>query len=99
MVFFRTLRQKIHTNTIDCNIGTEVQQKLVKVSKFLSLETRTKYIKLLKQFADIFAWSYSELKTYDRGIMEHKIPLKIDANTVAQKTIHINPMLLPIVEK
>jgi hypothetical protein len=31
--------------------------------------------------------------------MEHKIPLKIDAKLVIQKMRHINPMLLPIIEK
>ena len=31
--------------------------------------------------------------------MEHKIPLKTDAKPVAQKIRHINPMLLPIIEK
>ena len=86
-------------STIECNIGTEDQPRLVKVSKFLPLETRTKYIKLLKEFADIFAWSYSELKAYDKNIMEHKIPLKTDAKPVAQKIRHINPMPLPIIEK
>ena len=69
------------------------------MSKFLPLETRKKFIKPLNEFADIFAWSYSELKTYDKSIMEHKIPLKTDAKLVAQKIRHINPMLLPIIEK
>ena len=86
-------------STIEYNIGTEDQPRLVKVSKFLSLETITKYIKLLKEFADIFAWSYSELKTYDMRIMEHKIPLQIDKNHATQKIRHINPMLLPVIEK
>ena len=54
---------------------------------------------MLKEFADIFAWSYSELKTYDKRIMENNIPLKTDANPVAQKIRHINPMMLPIIEK
>ena len=69
------------------------------MSKLLPLETRTKYIKLLKGFFDIFSWSYSEFKTYDKSIMEHKIPLKTDAKPVAQKIRHINPMFLPIIEK
>ena len=31
--------------------------------------------------------------------MEHKIPLKADAKPIAQKFRHINPMLLPLIEK
>ena len=53
----------------------------------------------MQQYADIFSWSYSDLKTYDKGVMEHKIPLKTDAKPVIQKMRHINPMLLPIIEK
>ena len=98
-VFLQPERKVDGGSTIECNIGTEDQPRLVKVSKFLRLETKTKYIKLLKEFADIFAWSYIELKNYDKSIMEHKIPLKTDAKPVAQKIIHINPMLLPIIEK
>lgn len=97
---FLKLESKVNgESTIECNIGTKDQPRLVRVSKLLPLETRTKYIKLLKEFTDIFSWSYSELKTYDKSIMEHKIPLKTDANPVARKIRHINPMKLPIIEK
>ena len=47
----------------------------------------------------IFAWSYSDLKEYDKNIMEHKIPLKSESKPVAHKIRHLNPMLLPIIEK
>ena len=75
------------------------EPKYAKVSKSLPEETGNKYKSLLHQYANIFAWSYSDLKTYDKGVMEHKIPLKTDAKPVIQKMRHINPMLLPIIEK
>ena len=65
----------------------------------LTEESRGKYESLLQQYADVFAWSYGDLKTYDTNIMEHKIPLKADAKPVVQKMRQINPMLLPIIEK
>lgn len=68
-VFFKLESKVDGESTIECNIGIEDQLRLVKVSKFLPLETKTKYIKLLKEFADIFGWSYSELKTYDKSIL------------------------------
>ena len=49
---------------MDCNIGTK-EQLIVKISKALSVEQRDRYIKLLKEYVDIFAWSYEELKTYE----------------------------------
>jgi hypothetical protein len=53
----------------------------------------------LKEFVDVFAWTYEDLKTYDTSIIEHKIPLKEEAKLFRQKLIQINPMLLPVMER
>jgi hypothetical protein len=34
---------------------------------------------LLREFADVFAWAYEDLKTYYTSVIEHKIPLKEEA--------------------
>jgi hypothetical protein len=52
----------------DYNIGTEAELKMVKLSKNLSPEVKQDYIKLMKDFPDIFVWGYNDLKGYD--IME-----------------------------
>jgi hypothetical protein len=65
----------------------------------LSKEQRVEYVKLLKDFVDVFAWKYEDLITYDTNIIEHKIPLKVEAKHFRQKLRQINPMLLPIMEK
>ena len=54
-VFLNPDSKIVGESTVDCNIGTENQPRYVKVSKFLPQETRTKYVKLLKQYAEIFA--------------------------------------------
>ena len=59
-------------NVICCNIGTEDGPKMIKISKSLSDEERKRYIKLLKAFLDIFAWSYEDLKIYDTNIIQHR---------------------------
>ena len=61
---------------MDCNIGTKEHPRIVKISKALSVEQRERYIKLLKEYVDIFVWSYEDLKTYDISIIQHKAPLK-----------------------
>jgi hypothetical protein len=40
------------------------------------MEQRQSYIGIFREFVDVFAWSYANLKTYDTSIVEHKIPLK-----------------------
>jgi hypothetical protein len=83
----------------DCDVGTKEVPRLVKLSKYLSPEIKRKYAELLRQYKDIFAWSYDELRTYDTTIMEHKIPLKPGVKPFKQKLRQINPILLPVIEK
>jgi hypothetical protein len=54
---------------------------------------------LLKEFSDVFTWTYEYLRTYDTSIIEHKIPLKEETKPFRQKLRKINPMLLPVMEK
>jgi len=58
------------------NIGTEVEPKIIKLSNALSDEQRKRYIELMKEFVDVFAWSYEDLKRFDIEVIQHKIPLK-----------------------
>jgi ribonuclease HI len=83
----------------ECNIGTEEDPKFVRLSSNLSREQRTEYVELLKEFADVFSWTYEDLRTYDTSVIEHKIPLREEAKPFRQKLRQINPMLLPIMEK
>jgi hypothetical protein len=53
----------------------------------------------LREFSDVFAWTYEDLKTYDTSVIEHKIPLKEDARPFKQKLRQINPTLLPVMER
>jgi hypothetical protein len=86
-------------DTAECNIGTPKEPKFVKLSRSLTEGQRIEYIKLLKEFVDVFAWTYKDLKTYDTSVIEHKIPLKEEAKPFKQKLRQINPMLLPVMEK
>jgi hypothetical protein len=85
--------------TTECNIGSQEEPRFVKLSNSLSSEQRAEYTELLKEFADVFAWMYEDLKTYDTSVIEHKIPLKEEAKPFRQKLRQINPMLLPVMEK
>jgi hypothetical protein len=86
-------------DTTKCNIGTPEEPKFVNMSKSLTEEQRIGYTDLLREFADVFAWTYEDLKTYDTSVIEHKIPLKEEARPFKQKLRQINPTLLPIMER
>jgi hypothetical protein len=53
----------------ECNIGTEEKPKMIKLSKSLPPEQKCKYIELFKEYVDIFAWGYEDLKSYDTSII------------------------------
>jgi hypothetical protein len=53
----------------------------------------------MKQYLDVFSWSYEDLKFFDTYIMQHKIPLKPRSKHFKNKSRQFNPLLLPIIEK
>ncbi|RDX83098.1 hypothetical protein CR513_36014, partial [Mucuna pruriens] len=57
------------------NLGNEMEKKEVRVGKQMSPDLRMKLMELLKEFADVFAWSYQDMPGLDYEIVEHKLPL------------------------
>ena len=53
----------------------------------------------MKEYSDVFSWSYNDLKAYDTSIIQHTIPIKKDEMPFKQKLRKMNPKLLPLVEK
>jgi len=60
----------------DVNLGIAEKPKFVKLSKSLSPEVKSKYVKLLSEFSDVFAWDFSDLKVYNKDIIQHTIHIK-----------------------
>jgi hypothetical protein len=81
------------------NIGGESQPKLINLSSELTADQKSKYCNVLKEFSDVFGWKYSDLKTYDPDIIQHKIPLEKDTIPFKQKLRPISPLLLPVIER
>jgi len=86
-------------NIEDYNIGTKDNPKMIKLSKSLPPDQKLKYVELIKEFQDVFAWSYEDLKSYDTSVIQHTIPLKENKKPFKQKLRRINPILLPLIEK
>ena len=83
----------------DVNIGTEEHPKVMKISRTLSSEAKQNYISLMKEYSDVFAWSYRDLKAYDTRIIHHTISINKDEMPFKKNLRRINPKLLPLVEK
>jgi len=82
------------------NLGDEDEHKKVKIGNNMSREVRGKLWDLLKEFRDVFAWSYQDMPGLDIDIVQHKFPLKEECPPVKQKLRRMKPeMSLKIKEE
>jgi hypothetical protein len=81
------------------NLGTTENPKNINLGKSLSPEEKKSYLKLFKEYQDVFAWSYQDLKTYDTRIIQHTIPLRPDVKPFQQKLRKFHPSLEPLMQK
>ena len=77
--FRKPANVKTHSSSLQfelINLGIEAKPKYVNLGKCCSPGERSKFISLFKQYKDVFAWTYKELKTYDTNIIQHVIPIR-----------------------
>lgn len=60
----------------DLNLGTQEDPKNVRISINLTGQFKEELQELLKEFKDIFAWHYTDMKGVDPRFCQHKINLK-----------------------
>eukprot|EP00253_Pinus_taeda_P034377 PITA_34377 len=65
----------------------------------LMVEEKVAFVKLFKEYKDVFAWTYGDLKAFDTGVMQHVIPLEKEAKPYQQKLHKMHPSLEPLVKK
>jgi hypothetical protein len=58
------------------NLGTKDNPQCINLEMGSSEQENTTFIKLFKEFKDVFAWTYDDLKTFDPNIIQHIIPIK-----------------------
>ena len=56
------------------------------------------YTELVKEFCDIFAWSYDEMPGIDPRIVEHEIKTYPNAKPVRQRLCVVNPRKAPVIK-
>ena len=61
--------EPIESKVEECNISSELKPKMIKLSKTLPAHIKLKNIELFKEFSNVLAWSYEDLKSYDTEII------------------------------
>ena len=67
------------------DLGTNSGKKEVKIGTTMTAPVREELMALLKNYQDIFAWSYQDMPGLSFDIVQHKIPLNHEWSPVKQK--------------
>ena len=68
------------TEIID--FGTADQPRELRIGSNLSVDERDNLIQLLREYLDVFAWSYEDILGLDPSIVQHRLPLLPHARPV-----------------
>ncbi|KAI5414903.1 hypothetical protein KIW84_040386 [Lathyrus oleraceus] len=73
------------------NLGSEDCAREVKIGALLEESIKKGLIKLLREYVDVFAWSYEDMLGLDTDIVQHFLPLKPECVPVKQKLRRTHP--------
>ena len=57
----------------------------------MAAPVRKELMALLKDYQDIFAWSYQDMPSLSSGIVQHRLPLNPECSSVKQKLRRMRP--------
>jgi hypothetical protein len=83
----------------EVDIGPGDKPRPTFISKKLNPGLREAIILLLKEYADCFAWDYTEMPGLDRSIVEHQLPLKPGFRPFQQRARQMKAEVLEEVKK
>jgi ribonuclease HI len=100
--FKKTVNCKTNSSSLShekVNLGTSENPQCIKLGLGCSKQEKDSFVKLFKEFKDVFAWTYEDLKTFDPNIIQHVISMKPQTLPFQQKLRKIHPKLEPTVQK
>jgi ribonuclease HI len=100
--FRKSVNCKTHSSSLThekVNLGTKDNPQCINLGLGCSEQEKISFIKLFKEFKDVLAWTYNDLKTFDPNIIEHIIPMKPQTQPFQEKLRKMHPKLEPKVKK
>ena len=73
------------------NLGSDDEPKVVQIGNTLTSKEKDELISLLKEFLEVFAWSYKDMPGIDMDIVQHRIPTNSTMKPVKQKLRRMKP--------
>ena len=72
-------------------LGTGSEKKEVKVGTGMTTPIREELVALLRDYQDVFAWSYQDMPSLNSDIVQHRLPLNRECSPVKQKLGRMKP--------
>jgi len=66
------------------NLGSQDNPKPIFISESLSLIEKEELIMLIKEYIDVFGWSYEDMPGLDPQVAMHRLNIKPDVKPVKQ---------------
>ncbi|XP_073264252.1 uncharacterized protein [Populus alba] len=76
------------------NVGNEKIKRELKIGTLITHEEKKELIALLRDYVDVFAWSYEDMPGLDMDIVVHRIPLVEGCKPIKQKLRRTHPEIL-----
>ena len=73
------------------DLGTGSGKKEVKIGTGMTAPIREELTALLKDYQDIFAWSYQDMPDLSYDIVQHRLPLNPKCSQVKRKLRRMKP--------
>ena len=69
-------KPQVHDSMEEVNIDTMKKPRITYISSLLPTNLTKQIISLLQEFKDYFAWNYDEIPGLDKGLVEHRFPIR-----------------------
>ena len=87
-----TISQRVKASTLESfNLGSDENPRTLQIANNLLADERSALIRLLTDYQDVFAWSYTDMKGSDPQYYQHQIHLLHNARLVQQQRHRMNP--------
>ena len=83
--------EPIKKETQSINLRIDNEPKMVQIGNTLTSSENDTLVTLLKEFKEVFAWSYKDMPRIDTDIVQHCIPTNSTTKPVKQKLRRMKP--------
>ena len=72
-------------------MGIKKDKKEVKIGANLESSVKNRLIQMLRDYVEIFSWSYEDMTGLDTNIVVHRMPMKEGCSPIKQKAHRMSP--------